>query len=101
MHKTLSSRIIGYLLSLILTLIAFLVTLNPDFQSTIPITTTLLLALALLQFIVQSICFLNVWEKEGPPWKLMIYVSTLSIAMVIIVFTIWIIHRLDYNMMFH
>lgn len=60
----------------------------------------ILFVLAILQAIVQAICFLNVWGEKGPRWNLLIFVSTLSVVIIIIVFSIWIMNHLDYNMMF-
>ena len=100
MHKTLISRIIGFVASIILTLTAFLIISRPSFfhiemQKSIPI----LLILAVLQFIVQSICFLNVWGEKGPRWNLLVYISTISIVIVIVVFSIWVMDHLNYRMM--
>lgn len=100
MHKTLASRIIGFVASLILTLIAFFIVVRPDFfHMGIRMSILALLILAVLQFIVQSICFLNIWGEKGPRWNLVIFVSTLSIVLIIIVFSIWIMNHLNYNMM--
>lgn len=102
MHKTLVSRMIGFVLSLILTLTAFLVIFRPDFfPMGMRVTITVLLILAVLQFIVQSICFLNVWGEKGPRWNLLIFVSTISVVVIIVVFTIWVMGHLNYNMMYN
>ena len=97
MHKTLSSRIIGYVLSLLLTAMAVLIAAYPE---SFPIAAIWsLFALAIAQFAVQSTCFLHVFSEKGPRWNLVVFISTLSIVLLIIVFTIWVMHHLDYNMM--
>ncbi len=100
MHKTLVSRIVGFVASLILTLTAFFIIFRPDFFHTeMRMTVAVLFILAILQFIVQSICFLNVWGEKGPRWNLLIFVSTISIVIIIVVFSIWVMDHLNYNMM--
>lgn len=100
MHKTLISRIVGFLASLVLTLVAFVIIFIPDFFNIkVQTTLTVLLILAILQFVVQSICFLNVWGEKGPRLNLLIFISTISMVIVIVVFTIWVMDHLNYNMM--
>lgn len=99
MSKSLSARIIGFIASIILTLIAFLIIVYPDFFHVRTDTNILfLLALAVLQFIFQSICFLHVMGEKGPRWNLVVYVSTLSIVLIIVVFSIWVMNHLNYRM---
>lgn len=100
MHKSLASRIIGFISSLVLTLIAFLIFMRPDFfHQGLRFDLVLVLILALLQFTVQSICFLTIFDETGPRWNLVVFLSTLSIVLVIIVFTIWVMNHLNYRMM--
>jgi len=101
MHKTLISRVIGFLASLMLTLTAFLIIFYPNFlHLKIRAAIIVIFILAILQAIFQSICFLNVLSEKGPRWNLVIFVSTISIIIVIIVFTIWVMNHLNYNMSF-
>lgn len=100
MHKTLVSRIVGFVASLILTLTAFFIIFRPDFfHIEMGMTIAVLLFLAILQFIVQSICFLNIWGEKGPRWNLLVFVSTISIVIIIVVFSIWVMDHLNYRMM--
>lgn len=102
MHTRLSSRIIGYVLSLILTFIAFALIAYPNlFPFSMPAITAILLILAALQSAAQSIFFLNVLSEKGPRWNLIVFTSTLSIILIIVIGAIWIMHHLDYNMMPH
>jgi cytochrome o ubiquinol oxidase operon protein cyoD len=100
MHKTAISRVIGFVASLILTLTAFLIVVRPNFfHLEIGTAIPIIFILAVLQAIFQSICFLNVLSEKGPRWNLVIFVSTISIVIVIVVFTIWVMNHLNYNMM--
>ena len=100
MHKTLTSRLIGFIGSLLFTLTAFLLILHPEFlHLDIQMTFFILLILAVLQSMVQSIFFLNILSEEGPRWNLMVFTSTISILLIILIGSIWIMNHLDYNMM--
>jgi cytochrome o ubiquinol oxidase operon protein cyoD len=100
MHSSLLSRVVGYLGSLILTVAAFLVIVYPKFFHLGVKTSALtILGLALLQSVVQSIFFLNILEEKGPRWNLVVFASTISIILIIIVFSIWIMNQLNYRMM--
>jgi len=99
-HKTLVSRVIGFVSSLILTLLSFLIFTHLDFfHLGIGLDVVTVFVLAVLQFIFQSICFLNVCSETGPRWNLVVFVSTLSIVLIIIIFSIWVMNHLNYNMM--
>ena|ERR1700722_5100207 len=100
MHNSLTSRIIGFLASLILTSTAFLIIFYPDFFHTgVKTNITILLTLAILQFIIQAVCFLNIGTDKGTRLNLLIFVSTISIVIIIVVFSIWVMNHLNYNMM--
>ncbi len=99
-HKTLSSRLIGYGASLVLTLTAYLIVLYPEFFSFNAHTAlSVIFILALLQGAVQAICFLHILSERGPRWNLVIFISTISMIIIIVVGSIWIMHHLNYNMM--
>ncbi len=101
-HKSLAARIIGFIASLIFTVTAFLIVLHPDFfHLSVRIDLIFILILALLQFIAQSICFLNVWGEKGPRWNFVLFLSTLTMILIIVIGTIWIMNHLDYHMMVH
>lgn len=101
MHsKSLTARIIGFTASLILTLTAFLIFFHPDFfHLGMKANIIFIFTLAILQASVQSIFFLNVLAEKGPRWNLVVFASTISIIIIIIVGSIWIMNRLNYNMM--
>lgn len=100
MHKSLTSRVIGFVSSLILTLTAFLIIVSPDFfHLKVGAAVNVIFILALLQSVAQSIFFLNIFSEKGPRWNLVVFASTISIILIIVVFSIWIMNHLDYNMM--
>lgn len=100
MHSTsLASRVIGFAASLILTATAFLIFFRPDFfHLSLKMSITIVLILAVLQCTAQSIFFLNVLDDKRPYWNLVVFASTISVIVIIVVFSIWIMNHLDYNM---
>lgn len=99
-HKkegTIGSYIVGFTLSALLTLSSYLVVT----QNLIPkdITVGVIIFLALLQFIVQSIYFLHLDKENGPRWNLSVFLSALSLVDLIVIGSIWIMTHLNYNMM--
>ena len=100
MHKLLSARIIGFVGSLILTIAAFLIVAFPKyFHLNNKMAMVAILSLALIQSVVQSVFFLDILSEKGPRWNLLVFGSTISIILIIIVFSIWIMNQLNYNMM--
>jgi cytochrome o ubiquinol oxidase operon protein cyoD len=99
MQVELSFRIVGFIASLALTLVAYLIILQPEsFSLTIKTAVIVIFTLALIQSLIQLIFFINVWKEEGPLWNLGVFISTSSIIFIIIFFSIWIINHLNYNM---
>jgi cytochrome o ubiquinol oxidase operon protein cyoD len=100
MNRELAFRVTGFITSLILTIIAYLIILNPEvFNFNVMTAIIVIFILALIQSLVQLIFFINVWKEEGPLWNLGIFISTVSIIFIVIFFSIWIMNHLNYNMM--
>ena len=98
--KTILLRIIGYVGSLLLTLAAFYVILRPEFFHLSGRSATFaILIFGLLQFVVQFLFFLDLWREKGRYWNMVVFGSTLSIIVIVIAGSIWIMDHLNYNMM--
>ncbi len=99
-QNILSIRITGFVLSLILTLGSYFVIIHPElFQLSARMAVIGILILAFLQSVVQYIFFLHIWDDNEPAWNLGIFISTVMLILVIVLFSIWIMGQLDYNMM--
>lgn len=97
MHK---KRLIGFILSLILTMAAYAIIVNPTwFHFTNSMAIKAILGLAFAQATVQVFFFLDLWNEKGPLWNLNVFLSTLSIIAIIVWFSIWIIDNLNSRMM--
>jgi cytochrome o ubiquinol oxidase subunit IV len=98
----LTLRVTGLLASLVLTLAAYFLIINPEwFDVGNKMAVVFIFSLAAIQSIVQLICFIDIWREKGPLWNFYVFLSTLSIIFVIIFFSIWIMHHLNCNMMPH
>jgi cytochrome o ubiquinol oxidase operon protein cyoD len=103
MKATLKSYIIGFAASLALTLTAAaLVWIHANsghLTFTQPVLYGIVIALALVQLIVQLVFFMHLGEEKGPRWRLGVFVSTFGIIVIIVAGAIWIMGHLNYDMM--
>lgn len=103
MKAKLSSYVIGYLSSIVLTLAAYMlieIHINSDRETfSHPFLIVAILALAIIQLIVQLVYFMHLASETGPRWKLAVLVSTVGLILIVVVGSIWIMNHLNYNMM--
>lgn len=96
--KKLSIYLLGTALCVILTLISFLTTLY--LRLSVSVILDIIFISAVLQFIVQVVCFLRLNAKnERSRVNLMSFVFTLVILFVLISGSLWIMWSLRYYMM--
>lgn len=90
-----ASYVVGFVLSVLTTLAAFLFVMN----GLLPKDTLVyvVLGIAALQLTVQMVFFLHL--GQGSRWKALTFWFTLLLLLIIVIGTIWIMHNLDYNMM--
>lgn len=87
-HGSLKSYSIGFLLSIVLTIIPLVVVLNGLMNKTG--TVALILAAAVLQFAVQLVFFMHLKEGENARWNMMTLLLGLIILLTIVAGSIWI-----------
>ena len=87
-HGSLKSYTIGFLMSLVLTAIPLIVVLN-DMLSRKP-AILLLMASAILQFVVQLFYFMHLKEEKKPRYNLMVLIFGLFIVLTIVAGSMWI-----------
>lgn len=99
---TLRSYILGYGLSLVLTLAAYFLVqihlnsghVSPAHSATFVIVT----ALAITQFIAQLVWFLHLGHESKPRWNLVVFVFMLLVLGIIVFGSLWIMNNLNYHM---
>lgn len=94
--KTFKVYMIGLASSLLLTLAAFgVVAAKPDDETG---GYLILSILAIIQLIVQSICFLRLNASPVGRWNLFPFLFTLMIITFLVGGSLWIMYNLNYNM---
>lgn len=96
-YGSLKSYIIGFVLSLLLTFIAFF--LVTEKWLTTWHTTLILSALAIVQAFVQLVFFLHLGQEKSPYWNLQTFLFMLGVLAIIVLGSLWIMYNLDYHMM--
>lgn len=92
---TLVRYLIGFIFSLVLTVAAYVVTLDNKRASWL---ITVLLFLVVLQMFVQLFFFLHLDEEQRPRYKLWSFVFMTGTLLIIVVGSIWIMFNMNYNM---
>ena len=89
------SYVIGFVLSVLTTLLAYFFVVN----NLLPKESLIyvVLGIAIIQLVIQMVFFLHI--GRGSHWKLMTFVFTVLVVGVVVVGSIWIMNNLNYNMM--
>lgn len=87
-HGSLKSYVIGFILSIVLTIIPLVVVLNDMMGKTG--TMIVILGTAALQFVVQLFFFMHIRETEKPRWNVMTLIFGLLMMLTIVIGSIWI-----------
>ena len=98
-HGSVKSYAIGFILSVILTLIPFGLVMYPTLPKSI--TLMIVLAFAVIQVLVHLVYFLHMNSKSDEGWNLTAFIFTVIIIAIVVVGSIWIMWNLNYNMMMH
>ena len=100
MDKKIVFRIIGFALSLALTLSIYFIAIHPAFFHFSPeASVKVIFILAVVMALVQCLFFLDILTEEDAPLNIGFFASTLSVIGIIIFFSMWIMSSLAYNMM--
>lgn len=94
---TVLKYIIGFVLSLVLTLLAYGIVVG---GTSAPWLLPALGVLAIVQMLVQLTFFLHLGEEARPRWKIISFLFMASALSIIVAGSIWIMSNLNYNMMY-
>jgi cytochrome o ubiquinol oxidase operon protein cyoD len=94
---SLKNYITGFLLALILTLLAYFLVTQKIYTSYNQII-AIISGLAIVQLFVQLIFFLHLGRESKPRWNVTVFVFAALVVVIIIVGSIWIMNNLNYNM---
>lgn len=98
-HGHLSRRgyLIGFLLSVVLTAVPFWLVMTGTLAAST--TAVVIVAFAIVQIVVHTVCFLHVNPRSEGGWTLMAYIFTAVIVLIVIAGSLWIMYHLNSNMM--
>lgn len=97
-HGSKRSYLIGFLSSVVLTAIPFWLVMSGALNSP-GWTAVVVIAAAVLQILVHTICFLHVNTQAEGGWTLIAYLFTGVILLITIAGSLWIMYHLNSNMM--
>lgn len=95
--SNLLSYTVGFLLSIVVTFVAYIIAKEGIFAGWIGIY--IILGLAIIQLIIQAFFFLHITEEKRPRFNLLTFCFMIMIIFILVAGSIWIMHNLDYNMM--
>ncbi len=96
-RANLSTYISGFVLSVVLTMVAYLGVVDHAFKSNALIA--FIIGLALIQFLVQLFFFLHLGRETKPRWKLMVLGFMVTVVLILVIGSLWIMYNLNYRMM--
>ena len=97
-HATFRSYMTGFVLSVILTAIPFWLVMGDVLDDTLK-TGIIIMALAAVQIVVHMIYFLHMNTKSEGGWTFMALAFTLTLVVITLVGSIWVMYHMDQNMM--
>lgn len=97
LQKELTRYITGFVSALVLSVLAYQLTISGWIASGVWLA-AVLLVLAGAQMLVQVAFFLHLRSEQKPRWQTYSYIFTWAMLLIIIVGSIWIMRNLDYNM---
>jgi cytochrome o ubiquinol oxidase subunit IV len=97
-HGTFGRYMTGFVLSVILTAIPFWLVMGDVLNDTLK-TSIVIMALAAVQIVVHMIYFLHMNTKSEGGWTFMTLAFTLTLVVITLVGSIWVMYHMDQNMM--
>ncbi len=95
-HGTMTSYVIGFILSLVFTLIPYYLIVHKTLGANERLV--IILGFAVLQMMVQVIFFLHLGREKKPHFNALFLMSTVGIIFVVVGGSLWIMKNLHYNM---
>ncbi|GJD52957.1 hypothetical protein OPKNFCMD_5725 [Methylobacterium crusticola] len=97
-HGTVRSYVTGFVLSVVLTAIPFWLVMGGVLDDTL-LTSIVIMALAAVQIVVHMNYFLHMNTRSEGGWTFLALVFTLTLVVITLVGSIWVMYHLDQNMM--
>lgn len=94
-HGSLKSYLIGFIISIILTLLAFYLVAGNYFNDVV--LDSAIVSLGVIQAFVQLFFFLHLGEESEPRWNFMAFLFMAGVIVILVAGTLWIMYHLDYR----
>ncbi|MEK7594559.1 MAG: cytochrome o ubiquinol oxidase subunit IV [Patescibacteria group bacterium] len=94
-HGNFKSYVIGFISSIVLTLIAYTLVVNKVWSDNIVIT--VIIGLAIVQLFVQLVFFLHLGRESKPRWNLTALTFAVMVVGIIVIGSLWIMQNLNYS----
>lgn len=95
-RSVLGSYITGFVLSVLLTLAAYVSITNHSLGN---LTIAMIVGLAIAQLLVQLVFFMHLGRGRSARMNLVVFGFMLIVIGIVVIGSLWIMHNLDYNMM--
>jgi cytochrome o ubiquinol oxidase operon protein cyoD len=95
-HGTTTSYVIGFILSLVFTIIPYYLVVEHVVSGNALLAT--ILGFAVLQMIIQLVFFLHLGREKKPHWQSWFLIATVGAIFVVVGGSLWIMNHLHYNM---
>ena len=96
-HASITSYIIGFVLAVILTLLAYFIVVNHLLSGFTLLAT--LMGLAAVQLLVQLVFFLHLGQDKKSRFNVASFYFMLMVLGILVIGSLWIMSNLNYNMM--
>ncbi|WP_223672527.1 cytochrome o ubiquinol oxidase subunit IV [Proteus terrae] len=96
-HGSMKSYLIGFILSIILTVIPFWMVMEGTATPATILWTVV--GMAVVQIVVHLVCFLHMNTSSEERWNVVAFLFTLLIIGIVVVGSLWIMYNLNINMM--
>ena len=97
-HGTFKGYVTGFVLSVILTAIPFWLVMGNVLGDKV-LTTVVILALGVAQIFVHMVYFLHLNTKSEGGWTVLALIFTLTLVVIMLTGSIWVMYHLNTNMM--
>lgn len=97
-HGSVRSYTTGFILSVILTAIPFILVMAGGFSSRM-LTVMVVLGMAVIQIVVHMIYFLHMNSKSEKGWTMISLVFTIVVLVIMLSGSVWVMYHMNANMM--
>lgn len=93
---SLKSYVAGFALSVAFTLAAYWLVVRHELTDRVIVI--LIVAFALMQFMIQLVFFLHLGKETKPRWKLFVFIFMILVVAILVFGSLWIMSNLNYRM---